>query len=149
MLGFIGNKVPKVNPFYGKRVMLALNKAIIAGTVASCHDCSDGGMAVALAEMAFAGALGMKLKLGLDNRPSEQGMLENHILLFSESNTRFIVETKDEKKFLKVMSGMPVWRLGTVTNDKYFKIYDYKNKLIVSTNINALKSCWQKTFKDF
>jgi hypothetical protein len=76
-------------------------------------------------------------------------MLENHILLFSESNTRFIVETKDEKKFLKVMSGMPVWRLGTVTNDKCFKIYDHKNKLIVSTNINALKSCWQKTFKDF
>ena len=149
MLGFTGNKVPKVNPFYGKRVMLALNKAIIAGTVASCHDCSDGGMAVALAEMAFAGALGMKLKLGLDNRPSEKGMLENHILLFSESNTRFIVETKDEKKFLKVMSGMPVWRLGTVTNDKCFKIYDHKNKLIVSTNINALKSCWQKTFKDF
>jgi len=148
MLGFTGNKVPKVDPFYGKRVMGALHRAMMAGAIASCHDCSDGGMAVALAEMAFAGSLGMKIQLSLTNKPAEQGMFEGHVLLFSESNTRFIVETKDEKKFLKFMRNTPVWKIGNTVKDKSFKIYDHKNKLIVSTDIEALRSSWKKTFKD-
>ena len=146
MLGYTGNKVPKVDPFYGRRVMGALNGAILSGCVASCHDCSDGGIAVALAEMAFAGALGMKIRLDLGAKPMEQSMLENHAMLFSESNTRFIVETGDEKKFLRLMKGVPVWRLGSVTKEDSFKIYDHANKLIVSTDTGTLKASWKKTF---
>jgi phosphoribosylformylglycinamidine synthase len=148
MFGFTGNRVPKVDPFYGRRVMKSLHKAIVSGCVASCHDCSDGGMAVALAEMAFAGGLGMKIHMGLHNKPAGQEMLSARALLFSESNTRFIVEIRDEKKFLKLMGNTPVWKIGIVSKDKSFKIYDHKNKLIVNTDIGSLKSSWQKTFKD-
>ena len=148
MLGYTGNKVPKVNPFYGKRVISALTGAISAGCIASCHDCSDGGMAVALAEMSFAGSLGMRIQLGLHKKPSGQNMSESRILLFSESNTRFVVEVKDERKFLKLMGNAPVWRLGAVTKDKSFKIYDREGGLIVSADIDMLKKSWQSTFKN-
>jgi len=59
----IGNKVPQVNAKKAMKLYRALNKAIGAGLVASCHDCSDGGLGVALAEAAFAGGLGMNIDL--------------------------------------------------------------------------------------
>ncbi len=144
----LGNKVPKVNPFYGRRVMSSLSRAIFAGCVASCHDCSEGGLSVALAEMAFAGGLGMRAQFGLYNKPFEQNMFASEILLFSESNTRFIVEVRDERKFLKIMGSAPVWKLGNIAKDKTFKIYNHEGCLIVNTDIETLKSSWQKTFKD-
>jgi phosphoribosylformylglycinamidine synthase len=56
--------------------------------VASCHDCSDGGLVVALAETAFAGGLGMDIDL---NRvPTERLNKDAHVL-FSESASRFVV----------------------------------------------------------
>ncbi|MDP3791875.1 MAG: phosphoribosylformylglycinamidine synthase subunit PurL [Candidatus Omnitrophota bacterium] len=148
MYGYTGNKVPKVNPFYGKRVMDTLTKAIWSGCVASCHDCSDGGIAVALAEMAFAGSLGMKIQFGFKSKPFEQGIFASEILLFSESNTRFVVEVKNEKIFLKIMGKVPVWKLGNTAKDRFLKIYDHKNKLAVNAGIDTLKSSWQSTFKN-
>ena len=59
--GFIGNRAPKVRPAEGKRTMEALSLAIDQGLVRSCHDCSEGGIGVAAAEMAFAGGFGMQL----------------------------------------------------------------------------------------
>ena len=61
--GFIGNNVPVVRPEMGKKIMSNLHEAITGGFVRACHDCSEGGLAVALSEMAFAGGLGMKIYL--------------------------------------------------------------------------------------
>ncbi len=58
--GAIGNKVPQVDTKEAMKLYRALHKAIKAGLVASCHDCSDGGLGVALAETAFAGGLGLE-----------------------------------------------------------------------------------------
>jgi len=146
--GFVGNAVPKVDAGYGKKLMMTLARAIGKRHVRSCHDCSEGGMAVALAEMAFAGGLGMSIHLGAYDRPASQRILKNHALLFSESNSRFIVEVEDEAKFVRSMRGLPVWKLGYVRNDKLFKIFDADEKLIVATDIGSLKSAWQKPFKD-
>ena len=55
--GFIGNKVPLVDAEKAYRRYRAYHEAVMAGTVASCHDLSDGGLAVAAAESAFAGGL--------------------------------------------------------------------------------------------
>ena len=55
----MGNKVPKVaDPELAIKMYRALHKAMGSGLVASCHDLSDGGLGVALAESAFSGALG-------------------------------------------------------------------------------------------
>jgi phosphoribosylformylglycinamidine synthase len=148
MLGCTGNDVPRVDPAYGKRLMNRLTKAIGSGLVASCHDCSDGGMAVSLAEMAFAGGLGMEIRLDTSAMPPGQAALPGEKLLFSESNTRFIVETADEKKFASAMKGMPVWKLGHVRRDGSFTISDYPGRRIVRTEIDKLKAAWQKPFRD-
>jgi phosphoribosylformylglycinamidine synthase len=146
MKGFTGNSVPQVDPVYGKKLMNALTGAIKKGLIHSCHDCSEGGIAVALAEMAFAGGLGMSAHLGAFTPPKQQKALPDGILLFSESNTRFIVEVKDELKFVKAMSGLPVWKLGYLRPDKTFRIFGADEKLMIDTDIDALKEAWQKPF---
>ncbi len=61
--GYVGNHVPKVNAAKAKKLYTALSRAMEAGLVASCHDCSDGGLGIALAETAFAGGLGLTVDL--------------------------------------------------------------------------------------
>jgi len=146
--GFAGNDVPKVDAKRGKCLMNALAKAISRGCVAACHDCSDGGMSVALAEMAFAGGFGMDICLDPANASSEQNTLSDETLLFSESNTRFIAEISDENRFLKSMKGLPVWKLGHVRNNTLFTIKNHSKKTIIETDVNKLKSAWQKTFQN-
>ncbi|MDD5135787.1 MAG: phosphoribosylformylglycinamidine synthase subunit PurL [Candidatus Omnitrophica bacterium] len=149
MKGFVGNKVPTVDPVCGKKYMNALTKAIRKGLVRSCHDCSEGGLAVALAEMAFAGGLGMSIHLGAYKRPAKQRPLPNESLLFSESNTRFIVEVADENAFVRAMRDCPAWKVGYVRNDGAFKIFDLNEKVVVDTDIAKLKTAWQKPFAKF
>ncbi len=146
--GYTGNNVPKVSPLYGKRIMSALTKAMGKGYIRSCHDCSDGGVAVALAEMAFAGGLGMNIDLSAYFPPKGQLALGAATLLFSESNTRFIVEIEDEKKFINCMKDLPFWKLGTIVKNKIFRIFDISKRLVVKTDIDTLKTAWQKTFKN-
>jgi phosphoribosylformylglycinamidine synthase len=146
--GFIGNDVPRVDPVYGKRLMNTLAGALESGAVASCHDCSDGGAAVAVAEMAFAGGLGMDIAFSPRHMPAGQEFLPNDVLLFSETNTRFIVEVSDEKKFIQLMKRAPLWKLGRVVKGRSFTIRDFAGKTIVDTDIDALKAAWQKPFKD-
>ena len=60
---FVGNSVPVVRPKTGKQIIQSLNHAIDHRLIRSCHDCSEGGIGVACAEMAFAGGFGMDLDL--------------------------------------------------------------------------------------
>ncbi|MDD5427802.1 MAG: phosphoribosylformylglycinamidine synthase subunit PurL [Candidatus Omnitrophica bacterium] len=146
MKGFVGNGVPKLDAAYGKKVMQALAKAIAKGHVISCHDCSEGGLAVTLAEMAFAGGLGMDICLGAYKRPVGQADLKNETLLFSESNTRFAVEVANEAAFVREMKGVPVWKLGSVVNNGVFKISGTDKKMIINSKTSSLKAAWQKPF---
>jgi phosphoribosylformylglycinamidine synthase len=59
LFGHLGNSVPRVDATAARHLYEALSTAIGGDLVASCHDCSDGGLAVALAETAFAGGFGM------------------------------------------------------------------------------------------
>jgi phosphoribosylformylglycinamidine (FGAM) synthase-like enzyme len=60
---FVGNNAPTVNPLEAAKLYEALHRAITRGFVSSCHDCSEGGLAVAAAETAFAGGYGMEIDL--------------------------------------------------------------------------------------
>ena len=91
--------------------------AISAGLVASCHDCSEGGLAVALGEMAFAGGLGIEGDLrGL---PVSDDCSRIDAQLFAESNSRYIVEVEPEKydAFAKAMLNVPFGHIGKVIED--------------------------------
>ena len=89
--GLEGGAVPRPDLELAPRIFRKLHEAIQGGLVRSCHDLSEGGLAVALAEMAFAGGIGADVThLGADNLPDE-------VLLFSESTTRFVVEVRPDK----------------------------------------------------
>lgn len=145
--GYKGNNVPKVDPVMGKNVMNALSQATKSRIVKSCHDCSEGGLAVAAAEMAFAGGYGMTLRL---SAVATEGAIHlDGTLLFSESNSRFIVEVRPEhqKQFEKLVKDIPCGLLGKVTQEPVLQIYGLNNKLIVNENIYALKEAWQSPIR--
>ena len=145
--GYIGNSVPKVHPEKGKALMNALSAAIKNGLVKACHDLSEGGIGVAAAEMAFAGGLGMNISL--KNVPLAESIDRDDYILFSESNTRFLVEIapKDKLAFEKAMAGIDFAEIGEVTKSKKLEVYGRNGKAIVKADIDELKEAWQKPLR--
>ncbi len=146
ILGVTGNNVPKVSFRQAKKTFEALGSAARAGLVAAVHDCSDGGLAVALAEMAFSGGLGMDIFLS--ELPYEGGaQVRNDILLFSESHSRFVVEVdkKNQRSFEKAMKGVPFGLLGCVKKEPDFTVFGLNGKPVVAARIQELKKAWQET----
>jgi phosphoribosylformylglycinamidine synthase len=139
--GYVGNTVPKVDTAQAKKLYNALSGAIAAGLVASCHDCSDGGLGVALTETAFAGGLGMKIDL--DGVPVEEAMRADEIL-FSESQSRFVVTVAPDKAaaFEKAMAGTVLEKIGEVTADGFF-VVEQNGRQRIKENLAALKQAWQ------
>jgi len=138
----IGNKVPQVDAAGALKMYRALHKAIQAGLVASCHDCSDGGLAVALIETAFAGGQGMNIDL---QDVPYRGKKRNDYILFSETASRFVVtiHPQDKKRFEKILAGNIVSEIGFVTGDEFFRITGLKGRLIINEKIGKLKKAWQ------
>ena len=139
----IGNGVPMVNAEKAKALYDSLSGAIRKGLVSSCHDCSDGGLGVALAESAFAGGLGMSIDLALV--PSS-GIDRDDALLFSESQSRFVVTISPAVKepFEEMMKGIPMGQVGTVIAEELLKINGIRGNKIIEEDINELKAAWQK-----
>jgi phosphoribosylformylglycinamidine synthase len=138
LLGIVGSDVPTVDPQTARRTYLKLSDAIACGLVASCHDCSDGGLAVALAESAFAGGLGMDLDISGIDVPSDV------VALFSESQSRFVVTVhpQDADAFIAAMTDCHVIPLGTVTQETNFRV-SARNGVIIDAPIAELKEAWQ------
>jgi phosphoribosylformylglycinamidine synthase len=142
-LGFIGNGVPKLDPKKSMKIFKALSGAIRAGLVRACHDASDGGLAVAFAESAFSGGFGAEIDSQLI--PRAPGVKRTDYLLFSESNSRFVVEVDaaKEKEFIKLFKGLPCKKVGAVTKRKKLVVTGLNGKTAVSASIDRLKSVWQ------
>ena len=144
LLGAVGNDVPKVDAKTSKRSMLALSKATSKRLVRACHDLSEGGLAVAAAEMAFAGGLG--LALNLKDVPTDGKCSRSDLVLFSESNSRFLVEVDKSKaaEFEKTMKGVVCAHVGEVTGTGRVVIHGLERGHVVDEDIKDLKSAWQK-----
>jgi phosphoribosylformylglycinamidine synthase len=144
---FIGNSVPKVYPEKGKKLMEALASATHKGLVAACHDLSEGGIGVAAAEMAFAGGLGITVYL--KNVPLGEPIDRDDFVLFSESNSRFLVEVdpKNKKDFAKALAGVAFAEIGRIIDAKKLEVYDRKDNIIVNADISELKEAWQKPLR--
>ncbi|HPG53292.1 MAG TPA: AIR synthase-related protein [Smithellaceae bacterium] len=140
--GAIGNKVPQVEAKTAMKLYRALNKAIRAGLVASCHDCSDGGLGVALAETSFAGGLG--LNVNLKDVPY-RGKKRDDFILFSETASRFVVtiHPKNQAKFEKLMRSLVAREIGFVSNDGLLQISGLSGQTIIKEKIGKLKDAWQ------
>jgi len=140
----IGNTAPAVRSRDGAAVFKAMAAAIKAGLVRACHDCSEGGIAVAAAEMAFAGGLGMDVYTMTVPRPD--GLQRDDVILFSESNSRFVCEVEPEKAdaFEEALGAVPFAPFGRVTGDGVFRARGLRGKTIVKEAIASLKEAWKK-----
>ena len=143
----LGNAAPQVNPQKAKITFLALSRAASLGLIRAMHDCSEGGIGVAAAEMAFSGGLGMDLFLG--EVPYKTKNARNDFILFSESNSRFIVEVekKNQKKFEAQLKEAPFGLIGCVTQEKEFKVFGLDGKVCVKADVDELKEAWQKPLR--
>jgi phosphoribosylformylglycinamidine synthase len=143
-LGAIGNRVPKVNGAEALSRYRALARAMAAGLVASCHDCSDGGLGVALAETAFAGGLGLEIDLAA---VASSGIDRDDVLLFSESQSRLVVTVAPDQAdaFEITMAGTVLSRIGVVTEAKTLVARGLAGKIVINETLAGLKSAWQKT----
>jgi len=154
-----GGQVPKVNPPLAKATFAALRRAIDGGLVRACHDLSEGGLAAAAAEMAFAGGLGARIFLEqspnqLESAAAEKGSLHatatyrNVALLFAESNSRFLCEVPPDEAeaFEEIMGDVPVAAVGEVLSEPQLQIVsaDPANPLnVIDVPIAELKEAWQ------
>ena len=144
--GHVGANVPKLDLGKAPKIAAKISVAIAKGLVAGCHDCSEGGLAVALAEMAFAGGLGIEADLrGL---PSGKDCSRADAQLFSESNSRYIVEVEPDKydAFARLMLNLPFGQIGKVTEEKTLVIKAQDGETVIEADIDTLKQAWQKTF---
>jgi len=143
----VGNQVPKLKYQESKNIFTALNKATEKGLVKAMHDCSDGGFGVALAEMVFSGGLGAEIFLS--EVPYESKNQRNDFLLFSESNSRFVVEVakKDKAEFERILKGVDFGLAGCVKGGNSFKVYGLDGKVCVEADSRKLKESWQKPLK--
>jgi len=145
--GFIGNSVPKVEPNKAKALMEKLSNASEKGLVKACHDCSEGGIGVAVAEMSFAGGLGAEIKI--KSVPLSEKITRDDFILFSESNSRFIVEVapQNKEKFEKTLQGVSFANIGTTNNSNKLEVFGLSGKKVVSESISDLKEVWQKPLR--
>jgi len=145
--GHIGANVPKVDLKTAAETARRIAKAISDELLVSCHDCSEGGLAVTLAEMAFAGDLGIEADLrGL---PTTEDCIRDDTKLFSESNSRYIVELPPENfdKFAKLMLNLPFGQIGKVTQEKRLVIKSADGPKVIDADIDVLKEVWQKPLR--
>ncbi|QDT38150.1 phosphoribosylformylglycinamidine synthase subunit PurL [Stratiformator vulcanicus] len=132
-----GGAPPEVDLERAPKVFAAVHEAIHTGTVRSCHDLSEGGLAAAAAEMAFAGGLGIELTFPDGVDPTA--------LLFAESPTRFLIEVRASKaeEFETRFAGLPCVRLGEVTGSSSVRVTDAEGRVRINSPLEELKEAWQ------
>lgn len=143
----VGNNVPRVFPKEAKKIFAALSKASSLGLIKAMHDCSDAGIGASAAEMAFSGGLGMELFLS--RLACQSRSPRNDFILFSESNSRFIVEVdeRDQRKFEKLLKGLAFGLAGRISKEKKFTVYGLDAKVCLKLDIKDLKEAWQKPLR--
>lgn len=138
--GVSGGVAPIVDTRTSRARFEKLSDAMARGLVASCHDCSDGGLAAALAESAFAGGLGIDADVG------DVEVANDVAALFSESQGRFVatVRADNAPAFERAMADTTVHLLGTVTERPTLRITRGDREL-VNAPIEDLRRAWKRT----
>ncbi len=128
---------PGIDLSVEKKLLAAVLTAIRGGLVASAHDLSEGGLAVALAESAFGRGLGAEVNVATDLRPDHA--------LFSESQSRILLSASQDNKAallaLLAERGVPHAEIGTVGGDELrIKV---NGKPGVQASVGGLRKVWK------
>jgi phosphoribosylformylglycinamidine synthase len=143
---YVGNNVPKVDAEGAKKTYNALSEATDKGLVNSAHTPTTGGLGVALAKSAFAGGFGMDIDL---RKVPYSGEKREDFLLFSQSNSRFVVTISPEKKeeFEATMNGTVYSQVGVVTDNNKLRFRGFDGKEMVNLRSDKAKSAWKSTLE--
>ncbi len=149
VLGRCGGEVPKASPACALDGFKAVHAAMLKGLVLSAHDLSEGGLAVAAAEMGFSGEFGARLDL--DEVARDPRIYSDETLLFSETPGRLLVEVKPESEgaflrhFGRGAKAAPVRRVGQTTANPILKVVGLAGNTVLEESLRALKDAWQAT----
>mgnify|MGYP001026921850 CR=1 FL=1 len=142
LMGNTDGKPPRAIASREKASIRTVSDAIRKGYVTAAHDCSEGGLAIALAEMSIKGNLG--LTVNLEAVPHERSMGPDEIL-FSESSARFVLTTPETQthKLLSLARkrGVGAVKIGEVS------LADLKivagDKVVIRCSTEHLRDAWQ------
>jgi phosphoribosylformylglycinamidine synthase subunit PurSL len=141
-----GGDVPAVDAKAALAIYRAMNKAQDEGILLSSHTPSKGGLAVGFALICMGGGLGAEIDLAKAPTPGKRKLKDDQIL-FSESNSRFVVSVKPENaaRFEELFAGLPVAQIGTVTADKKLVVKGVKGATRIDTDLDSLRKPFKKT----
>jgi phosphoribosylformylglycinamidine synthase len=141
--GQTGGEPPRVDLDLAPKVFAAVHAAISRGFVRSCHDLSEGGLAVAAAEMAFAGDVGLDVT-DLASIPEEDA-----VRLFSESATRFLIEARPEHAadLVRCFASVPCVRVGATVAEPRLRVAGANGEWLIWVKLAELKEAWQKPLR--
>jgi phosphoribosylformylglycinamidine synthase len=149
LLGRTGGTVPRPDLTVAPNLMRAMHRAIRSGHVLACHDLSEGGLAVAAAEMAFGGGLGIDLRLagvpvaGLA-APSDSSAVRHDpdgTRLYSESCSRFLCEVAEGSAaaFERELAALPSAHVGEVTDRSKLRVSGVDGAILLDVDIDDLR----------
>jgi phosphoribosylformylglycinamidine synthase len=143
--GLRGGSPPRVDLELAPRILHKLHKAIGRGLIRACHDLSEGGLAAAVAEMAFAGGVGADVS-GLRSGPDEE---PDEVLLFSESATRFVIEVApgNAKALQECFGELPLMRIGQTCQEPRLRIAGAGGEWVVWAKLEELHEAWQRPLR--
>ena len=132
----VGESIPGISE-NAPALYRALHKAIMQGLVRSCHDLSEGGLAVAVAEMCIGGRLGLTMHLEAE---------DSLRALFGETNGCLLVEVKPENaaSFEALFESLPKLRIAEVEAEPNF-IVRKAGKEISFVPVDDLVTVWNIT----
>jgi phosphoribosylformylglycinamidine synthase len=139
--GWQGGNIPQVNRRQAPQLFRTLHRAITQKLVRSCHDLSDGGLGVAIAEMAFAGMVGAELDQ-LATIPAESDLVR----LFSESPSRFLIEVPPTAApaIESLFEGLPLYRIGRTIAEPVLRVAATSGGWLLAADLADLKSVWRR-----
>lgn len=141
-------ELPIIDPEYLKTTLNTMQSAIASGSVLSCHDVSEGGIAVAVAEMCFGGNLGADLTYNHSTIDEDA-----EAFLFAETAGTFVVEVSSDAN-LPALFGESGFRvIGRTTEQKDLRVqsnsfFAEANKLLFKAAVDELKQAWQKPMRE-
>jgi phosphoribosylformylglycinamidine synthase subunit PurL len=142
----LGGSVPQLDLHTDSINSNLILKVIKNGLISCAHDCSKGGLSIALLEMAIGGSCG--IEINLDKVPNNCKRLDN--LLFSETPSRFIIGTKDEDKIEKILSScknLEYSKIGKVVTSSDRIIFHQNNKKIIDIEVEIAKKYYENISK--
>ena len=142
-LDIAGGEVPQVNVLDNRLRYETFYNAVSRRLIRSCHDISDGGLGVALAEMAIGGRIGVRIDLSLvPSRPKDLSWWK---ILFSESAGRFLVTIRpgDRNRLEEMFKGQHLSRIGRTTSGTRVEV-EMGGRHLFGAEVDELFQAWKK-----